>query len=58
MSRKDKCKVRNWRNEDSVLFVKILVDDEFNFASCLERRALKRPANEEVFQKILKIINL
>ena len=38
---------RNWTNEET-LFVEILIDEEFNFADCLERRALKRSADEEV----------
>ena len=37
--------------------MEILVDYEFNFANCLEQRALKGYANEEVFQEILKIFN-
>ena len=35
--------------------MEILVDYEFNFANCLEQRALK--GYEEVFQEILKIFN-
>ena len=34
-----------------------IVDDEFNFASRLERPTLNRSANEEVFQEILEIFN-
>ena len=41
---------------ETSLLVDVLVDDEFNFTSCLERHALKRPANEEVFWEILKIL--
>ena len=55
MSRKDKCKFRNWTNEKTVLSLEILVYHEFNLANRLEWRALKRPANEEVSQEILKI---
>ena len=41
----------------TLLSVEILVVDAFNFASCLERRALKLSSNETVFQEILKIFN-
>ena len=33
----------------------MLIDEEFNFADCLERRALKRSANEEVYKEILQL---
>ena len=36
-------------NEEINLFVEILVGEEYGFAVCLERKALKRSANEEVF---------
>ena len=32
-----------------------MIDEEFNFADCLERQALKRPANEEVYKEILQL---
>ena len=32
-----------------------MIDEEFNFADCLGRRALKRSANEEVYKEILQI---
>ena len=58
MASKDcKKKSRNWTNEETSLFVEILTDEEYNFAECLEKRALKRFANEEVYQEILKIFN-
>ena len=47
--------MRNWANEEKLLFVEILIDEEFNFADCLERRALKISANEEVYKKILQL---
>ena len=34
-----------------------MIDEEFIFADCLERCALKRSANEEVYKKILSIGN-
>ena len=52
MSGKDKREARNWVNEEIAIFLKILVDDEFNFAGCFKRHALKRSANQEVFQEI------
>ena len=48
-------KGRNWTNEET--FVEILIDEEFNFADCLERRALKRSANEEVYKEILQLFH-
>ena len=54
MSGKDnKKKGRNWANEET--FVEILINEEFNFADCLERGALKRSATEEVYKAILKL---
>ena len=38
-----------------LLFVEILINKEFNFADCLERLALKRSANEEVYKEILQL---
>ena len=32
-----------------------MIDEEFNFADCLERRALKRSANEEVYKEMLQL---
>ena len=52
MPGKDNKKGRNWENEETLLFVEILIDEEFNFPDCLERRALKRSANEEVYKVI------
>ena len=43
------------RNEETLLFVQILIDEEFNFADCLERRALKISANEEVYKEISQL---
>ena len=48
-------KSRNWTNEEINLFVKILVDEEYGFAVCLERKSLKRSANEEIFQEIKNV---
>ena len=45
----------NWTNKETLLFVEILIDEEFNFEDCLERRALKRSANEEVYKATLQL---
>ena len=56
MSWKDnRKKRRNWTNEETLLFVLILIDEKFNFADCLERRALKISANEEVYKEISQL---
>ena len=50
-----KSRNRNWTNEETYLFVEVLVDEEYGFTECLERKALKKSANEEVYQEILKV---
>ena len=45
----------NWTNKETLLFVEILIDEEFNFADCLGKRALKRSANEEAYKGILQL---
>ena len=45
----------NWTNEETLLFLELLIDEEFNFADCLERQALKTSANEEVYKEILQL---
>ena len=57
MAAKQKVKSRNWTNEETCLFVEILVDAEYSFAACIEKRSPKRSANEEVYEDILKIFN-
>ena len=57
MAAKQKVKSRNWTNEETCLFVDILVEAEYSFAACIEKRSHKRSANEEVYQDILKIFN-
>ena len=52
MSRKDNKKRGNWTNKETLLFVEMLIDEKFNFVDCLERAALKRSANEEVYKEI------
>ena len=47
-------KGRNWTKEEILLFVEVFIDEEFTFVDCLERRALKRSANEEVYKEILQ----
>ena len=48
-------KGRNWTSKKTLLFVEILIDEEVNFVDCLERRALKISANEEVYKEILQL---
>ena len=57
MAAKQKVKSRNWANEETCLFVDILVEAEYSFEACIEKRSHKRSANEEVYQDILKIFN-
>ena len=57
MAAKQKVKSRNRTNEETCLFVEILVDAEYSFTACIEKRSLKRSANEEVYKDILKIFN-
>ena len=42
-------------NEETLLFVEILINEEFNFGDCLERWAFKRSANEGVYKEILQL---
>ena len=57
MAAKQKVKSRNWANEETCLIVDILVEAEYSFEACIEKRSHKRSANEEVYQDILKIFN-
>ena len=43
---------RKWTEEENELFAKILSSDENSFASSLERLALKKSSNNEVFSHI------
>lgn len=47
-------KMRNWTLDEVTLFAEVLTDDEFNFCQCLEKRALKKSANEDIFRSILE----
>ena len=47
MAAKQKVKSRNWANEETCLFVEILVDPEYSFAACIEKRSLKRSAKKK-----------
>ena len=55
MAAKQKVKSRNWANEETCLIVDILVEAEYSFEACIEKRSHKRSANEEVYQNIMKI---
>ena len=43
---------RRWTAAELEGFAEILADSENNFASCLEKLALKKSSNNEVFQHI------
>ena len=45
---------RNWTDLENEANVTLLADGEFNFATTLETKALKKQANKEVFQSILE----
>ena len=47
-------KMRNWTTDEITLFAVVLSDDKFSFAECLEKRTLKKSANEGVFNSILE----
>ena len=48
---------RKWTEEENELFAKILSSDENSFASSLERLALKKSSNNEVFSHIKRILD-
>ena len=45
---------RNWTDLETEAYVTLLADGEFNFATTLETKALKKQANKLVFQSILE----
>ena len=47
-------KMRNWTTDEITLFAVVLSDDQFSFAEYLEKRTLKKSANEGVFNSILE----
>ena len=49
---------RNWTIGETVLFARILADEENNFCDSLERLALKKSANNEVFEAIKTIFDV
>ena len=50
-----KVRCRNWTPEETELFANVLADEDNRFAASLERLALKKAANNKVFDHI-KII--
>ena len=48
-------KDRYCTHEEPLLFVNILIDEEFNFMYCLEKKALNRSTNEELYKEILQL---
>ena len=55
-SEKGKCKgsQRSWTKEEIEKFTKILADPTKNYAASLEKLALKRSSNNELFEHIKK----
>ena len=50
LGRKQQKRARNWNTEEITLFAYVLLaDDEHRFAENLERLAVKKAANNEVF---------
>ena len=47
-------RMRRWSNVELMLFVTILANEDDSFVFSLESRAIKRKANEEVFESIRK----
>ena len=45
---------RNWTDMETEAFATLLADSDFNYASTLETKALKKQANKEVFQSIME----
>ena len=43
---------RNWTKDETELFITVLVEQNDNFASTLEQKALKKAANVDAFQHI------
>ena len=46
--------VRRWAKEEEVKFAEVLVDLNNGFAFCLDRLALKKSSNDEVYEHIKK----
>ena len=54
MSGKITKKGRNGTSKE-ILFVEMLIDEDFSFVDCLERQALKRSFNEEFYKETLQL---
>ena len=54
MNKKSSAKVRcrNWTSEKTELFADVLADEDNQFAASLEKLALKKSANNELFDHI------
>ena len=57
MKRNSKTRNRRWIEDELELFALVLTDEENNFASSLETLALKKTANNEVFESLKKIFD-
>ena len=50
---KKKKKARNWTKEEIELFARVIADSCTDYINSLEKKALKKEANTEVFESIL-----
>ena len=48
-----KKKARNWTKEETELFARVIADPCADYINTLEKKALKKEANAEVFESIL-----
>ena len=60
MSKKEKTQeksVRRWTKEEVEKFAEVLADPDNAFASCLDKLALKKSSNNEVYENIKKVFD-
>ena len=50
MAASKKIKSRNWTTTETNLFVEVLTNKELSFGECLEEKALKRSAKQEILK--------
>ena len=50
-------RARNWTSAEVTLFAEVLADEEHNLAAALEKLALRKAVNNEVFTLIQKIFD-
>ena len=52
-----KVRCRNWTPEEIELFAGALADEDNRFAASLERVSLKKAANNEIFDHMIKVFD-